>query len=289
MATFSPTTLASNTAATSTVSLPPPPPALSYHHLHSTLNTSHNQNSNSSPLSDERLSQANEANGNQSFDTHVSYENNTDYSLCAPSHQSGNPFDVAASTPSSSSSHYNQDPIVRHFFHYRQNESNFTGNYYSNISTGSFVNAFDYSYSNIAPAPSSNHPPDASVAHHSFPPPFPPHHHHHHHPFVHSYLPYQQPAQPSLKQADSFAIPVQLQQQQQHHQPANQQQSIYPWMRRIHNHTGELSSADRFFVYIRTSTFEHRHTIFFFFFMGYLRRSLTREKGDLWARCRQDE
>ena len=168
MATFSPTTLASPTAATNIVSSSSPP-ALSYHHLHSTSNPSRNQNSNSSPLSDERLSRENEANANQSFDTHASYENNTDYSLCVPSHQSGNPFDVATST----SSHYNQDPIVRHFFHYRQNESNFTGNYYSNISAGSFVNAFDYSYSNIAPAPSSNLPPDVSVGHHSFPPPFP--------------------------------------------------------------------------------------------------------------------
>ena len=241
MATFSPTTQASSTAATNTVPSPSSsPPALSYHHLHSTSNPSRHQNSDRSPLSDERLLQENETHVHQSFDTHGSYENNTDYSLCVSSNQSGNSFDVAASTPSASS-HYNQDPIVRHFFHYRQNESNFTGNYYSNISAGSFVNAFDYSYSNIAPAPSNHHPSDVSVAHHSFPPAFPSHHHH---PFVHSYLPYQQPAQPILKQADSFAIPVQQAQQQQQ-QPGNQHQNIYPWMRRIHNHTGELSSAHR--------------------------------------------
>jgi hypothetical protein len=44
-----------------------------------------------------------------------------------------------------------------------------------------------------------------------------------------------------LKQTDSFSVPIQQQQQ------ANQQQNIYPWMRRIHNSCGKF-----FYLQLRT-------------------------------------
>lgn len=85
----------------------------------------------------------------------------TDFSSI-PSHPSnefgfpsnGNYFDV--SIPSSASSHPHADPLVRHFFNYRQNESNnSTGNYYSNFDYSTTENYSSYPSSHpIGPAPS---------------------------------------------------------------------------------------------------------------------------------------
>lgn len=114
------------------------------------------------------------------------FDSNSDLSFC----QATNYFDVAI--PSSSSHHYHHhshpaDPLVRHFFNYRQNDpNNATGNYYSN---------FDYS---AAVDTQSN-------------------------PYV-SYPPIG---------ASGLATAQQEVPQQQ------QQQNIYPWMRRIHHGCGK--------------------------------------------------
>ncbi len=239
MATFSSTPAAAAANTLSTTS------SLSYHHLLTTSNGSNNNNNNSSnsTSSDENITQGNtinDVNLNNTFDTNSAYLNNTDFSLCLSSNQQANPFDVVVSS-SSSPSHFNNDPLVRHFFNYRQNDVNLTGNYYSNMSTGSFVNAFDYPYTNMTPPTiSTGLGTDAAVPNHAFSSTLtsnnpPQHHHHHSHSFVNSYMPYPHPQQQLLKPTDSFSVP---QQQQQ----ANQQQNIYPWMRRIHNNCGKIEN-----------------------------------------------
>ena len=141
--------------------------SLSYHHLFS-----HGNNTSTANNHPSNTSLINDIPSNSFFDP------NTDLSFCQPTSY----FDVPIPS-SSSSSHHHADPFVRHLFNYRQTDpNNQTGNYYSNTSTGSFVNAFDY-------------PPPPSTGIETPP----------------QNLPY-------------------------HHQ---QQQNIYPWMRRIHHGCGE--------------------------------------------------
>jgi hypothetical protein len=240
MATFSNAPAAASNALSTTSSL-------SYHHLLLTANGSNNNNNNTnnsnSTSSDENITQGttiNDVNVNNSFDTNTSYLNNPDFSLCLTSNQPTNPFDVVAAS-SASPSHFNNDQLVRHFFNYRQNDSNLAGNYYSNMSTGSFVNAFDYPYTNMAPTTGLSS--DAAVPNHGFASALTSNNPQQHHPhsFVNSYLPYPHPQQQLLKQNDSFSVP--MQQQQQH---TNQQQNVYPWMRRIHNSCGKFDVLFKF-------------------------------------------
>jgi len=289
MATFSSTPAAAAVAnALSTAS------SLSYHHLLSTSNGSINNNNNNhnnsnSTSSDDNITPVNtinDVNINNSFDTNPSYLNNTDFSLCLSSNQQTTPFDNVVTTSTSPSS-FNNDPLVRHFFNYRQNDSNLNGSYYPNMSTGSFVNAFDYSYTNMTPATGLGS--DSSGHNHGFPSTNNPQHHHHPHAFANSYIPYPHPQQQMLKPTDSFSVPI----QQQH-----QQQNIYPWMRRIHNSCGKIfcliknfhlrdmkfNSLLSFCLYSNINIF----TIYTqsFFFMGYLCRSLARERrfmGSFWS------
>lgn len=267
MTTFSPSNSTSAVAATasdtsSTAS------SLSYHHLQSASSGSHNYNhhyhphhqANSARVSSEENSgqvhTVHDAHNHHAYENAASYVNGTEFALCLPPNHGTNPFDMVVST-TSSPSHFNHDPLVRHFLHYRPNDSNFTGNYYSNMSSGSFVNAFDYSYANINPTSAGVLGSEPSIAHPGFAPSLSsqqthPQSHHPHRSFVHSYLPYQHHSQPILKQTDSYGGPVQppappplipqqtqQQQQQQHRQATQQQQNIYPWMKRIHQHCGE--------------------------------------------------
>ena len=253
MATFSNTSPAAASVAANTLSTTS---SLSYHHLLPTSNASNNnhhhhqqQHSNNSASSEENLVQGstiNDVNLSHTFDTNSSYLANTDFSLCLSANQQVNPFDVVVSS-STSPSPFNSDPLVRHFFNYRQNEPNLTGNYYSNVSTGSFVNAFDYPYTNMTPTTLGS---DAAVPNHAFTLNNPPQHHPH--SFVNSYMSYphsqqqqQQQQQALLKPPDSFAVSLQQQQQQQSQQATNQQQNIYPWMRRIHNNCGKRLMSER--------------------------------------------
>ena len=234
MATFSNTPAAAAVAnALSTAS------SLSYHHLLTTSNGSNNNNSNSTSSDDNitPINTINDVNINNSFDTNTSYLNNADFSLCLSSNQQPVAFDTGVVTSTSPSS-FNNDPLVRHFFNYRQNDSNLNGNYYPNMSTGSFVNAFDYSYTNMTPTTGLTS--DPSLHNHGFNSTLTSNNlqQHHSHPFVNSYISYPHPQQQLLKQTDSFSVPIQH--QQQHHQQANQQQNIYPWMRRIHNSCGKF-------------------------------------------------
>ena len=170
--------------------------SLSYHHLLSN-GTQPSHHTSPTNINGSETSIVNDIHPNGLF------EGNTDFSFCLPSSQQGSFFDV-----SMPSSHCHTDPLVRHFFNYRQTDSNHSGNYYSNPSTGSFVNAFDYAYPTAATVAS-----DAAVPNQPPPP---------HHPLAASYMGYPQQQQ------------VQQQQQQQ-----QQQQNIYPWMRRIHHGCGE--------------------------------------------------
>jgi len=261
MATFSSTpAAAANTSSTTS--------SLSYHHLLSTSNGSNNNNNNNSSnstSSDENLTQVttiNDVNINNSFDTNTSYLNNTDFSLCLSANQQANPFDVAVSA-STSPSNFNNDSLVRHFFNYRQNDSNLTGNYYPNMSAGSFVNAFDYPYTNMTPTTiATGLGSDAAVPNHGFPSTLtsnnPQQHYPHHHSFVNSYMSYSHPQQQLLKQPDSFSVPIPQQQQHQQHHQANQQQNIYPWMRRIHNNCGKNKSL----IEIRKKIYEIQFVFF---------------------------
>ncbi|CAF4737560.1 unnamed protein product, partial [Rotaria socialis] len=136
MATFS-STSAAIAAASNVLSTPS---SLGYHHLFSTSNSSNNNNNNNnssnSTSSDENTIQGTTTTTiNNSFDTNPSYINNADFPLCLSSNQQANPFDVAGSV-STSPSHFNHDPLVRHFLNYRQNDPNLAGNYYTNMSTG---------------------------------------------------------------------------------------------------------------------------------------------------------
>jgi hypothetical protein len=282
--------------------------SLSYHHLLSTSNGSNNNNNNNSSnstSSDENITTINDVNINNAFDTNTSYLNNADFSLCLSTNQQTNPFDVVVST-STSPPHFNNDPLVRHLFNYRQNDPNFTGNYYSNMSTGSFVNAFDYSYTNMAPTGLAS---DAAVPNHGFTSTLtsnnPQQHHPHPHPsFVNSYIPYPHPQQQLLKQADSFSVPIQQQQQHQ----VNQQQNIYPWMRRIHNNCGKFfnvllkfeekkkdmkfnsfpSFSDSLLFFCLYSNIDV-FTIYTQSFLWAIYVVLLRVRGDLWARSGRDE
>lgn len=299
MATFSstPPAAASNTLSTTS--------SLSYHHLLSTSNGSNNNNHNStnSTSSEENLTQTNpihDININHTFDGNTSYLNNPDFSLCLTANQQTNPFDVVVSQ-ATSPSHFNNDPLVRHFFNYRQNDGNLPGNYYANMSTGAFVNAFDYSYTNLTPTgltsdtTISNHPFSTSNSVHSHP------------QFVNGYPAYSHPQQQLLKPVETFSIPpsqqVQQQQQQQQaqqqHLPqqsithTSQQQNIYPWMRRIHSTCGEFLRSSSFiffllpfFVYILASIFFTIHAQSFLWAIYVV---LLFVRGDLWARSVRDE
>jgi hypothetical protein len=299
MATFSSTPAVaaapSNTLSTTS--------SLSYHHLLSTSNGSNNNNNNNnnnnsnSTSSEENLTQIttiNDVNMNNAFDTNTSYLNNSDFSLCLSSNQPTNPYDVVVST-STSPSHFNNDPLVRHFFNYRQNDSNLTGNYYPNMSTGSFVNAFDYPYPNMTPTGLVS---DAAVPNHGFPSTLTSNipQHHHPHSFANSYLSYPHPQQQLLKQTDTFSVPIPQQQQQ-----ANQQQSIYPWMRRIHNSCGKCDVSFEFqtnrkryeiqfpgFSFCLYSNIDVC-TIYTQSFLWAIYVVLLRVRGDLWARSGRDE
>lgn len=246
MATFSntPPAAAATSVAGNTLSTTS---SLSYHHLLPTSNASnnhhnHHHHSSNSTSSEENLVQGttiNDINLNHTFDGSASYLTNSDFSLCLSGNQQVNPFDVVVSS-STSPSPFNSDPLVRHFFNYRQNETNLTGNYYSNVSTGSFVNAFDYPYANMTPTTLGA---ESAAPNHGFNSVNVPQHHPH--SFMNSYMSYphsQQQQQALLKPPDSFSVSLQQQQQQQQtQQQANQQQSIYPWMRRIHNTCGKIN------------------------------------------------
>ena len=199
--------------------------SLSYHHLLSNGTNRPHQNSNSTSPNENVVDASiiiNEIPPASLYDA----QHTTDLSFCLPS-SSGAPqpnfFDVPIPT-----SHGNNDPLVRHFFnhHHRPNDANTTGNYYSNMSTGPFVNTFEYSYPNTA---SASLVADAAVPNHSFGSTL--QHAQQHQAFAHPYM--------------SYPAPSQQQQQQQ-------QQNIYPWMRRLHHGCGGESFPS--FVYIRTST-----------------------------------
>lgn len=256
MATFSstisnvPTIKSSNSSSTTS--------SLSYHHLQSPLTSvnnhhlhshhQHGQNNNISPCNHSTTSH-----DHHLYENNPSYLNSSEFTFTLPSSQVTNPFDAvvsAAAAASSSPSHFNTDPLVRHFFHYRANEANYGGNYYPNMSSGSIVNSFDYPYPNLNSTTTNLSLETTSNGHH-----------HHHsfnstlpsqqgHSLVHSYIPYQHSMQPILKGNDSFAIPIQSttssvppplrqQQQQTQHQPSSHSQNIYPWMRRIHHNCGK--------------------------------------------------
>ena len=211
--------------------------SLSYHHSFSTSNGSHNNNlnnSSNSTSSDENTIQAtgiNNVNINNSFDTNASYLNSPDFPLCISSNQQTNPFDIIVST-SASPSNFNNDPLVRHFLNYRQNDSNLAGNYYSNMSAGPFGNTLDYTYTNMVSAPmATGLEPEVAVPNHGFSSTLSSNHlqhHSHSHTFMNSYRPYSHPQQQILKQSDSYSMPIEQQ------QSGNQQQNIFPWMRCIH-------------------------------------------------------
>ena len=167
MATFSPRIHNSNNNTIPNHSLSPPTTtsssSLSYHHLQSPLNRIHHQQNNHSSTSSSSSSSSTADDDHRiqlNQDNSTVYLNPNEFSLCLPSNQPNSSFDVVLST-SPSSAHFNHDPLVRHFFHYRPNESNFPGNYYHpSMPPGSFVNTFDYptSYSNPSTETTMPHP-----------------------------------------------------------------------------------------------------------------------------------
>lgn len=240
--------------------------SLSYHHLQSPLNSAlnhhhhHHQQQqllNASAASTEDHSTpvhlGHDGHTHHVYDNNSSYLNSTDLAFGLQTNQVANPFDVVVSA-SSATSRFNADPLVRHLFNYRPNDTNFANNYYSSMSTGPLVNAFDYPYSNInsAATTSSAIGVDASNNHHGFTSTLASQAGHSH-SFVHPYASYQHSVQPMLKQNEPFSLPLQTntsamppplrQQQAQGQQLQNQQgshsQSIYPWMRRIHHNCGK--------------------------------------------------
>jgi hypothetical protein len=143
MATFPATaTAASNTSS-----------SMGYHHLLAASNGNHDNSNSTSP--NENIVQTSII---TDTNTHTSFDTNTDFSFYLPSTQQTNLFDAAI--PSSTSpSNFNNDPVVRHFFNYRQTDSNYNGNYYPN--------AYDYPYANITSS-TPHFGTDAAVPNHGF-------------------------------------------------------------------------------------------------------------------------
>ena len=180
--------------------------SLSYHHLLSNGTNRTHQNSNSSTSPNESAVDASIINEIPTASLYDA-QHTADLSFCLPSSGAPQPsfFDVPIPA-----SHGNNDPLVRHFFnHHRPHDANPTGNYYSNMSTGPFVNSFEYSYPNTAPGSLVA---DAAVPNHSFGSTL--QHAHQHQAFAHPYMSYPAPSQ------------------------QQQQQNIYPWMRRLHHGCG---------------------------------------------------
>ena len=175
--------------------------SLSYHHLLSNGTNRPHQNSNSTSPNENAVDASiilNEIPPASLYDA----QHTADLSFCLPS-SSGAPqpnfFDVPIPTP-----HGNNDPLVRHFFnhHHRPNDANPTGTYYSNMSTGPFVNTFEYSYPNTAPASLVA---DAAVPSHSFGSTL--QHAQQHQAFAHPYMSYPAPSQQQQQQAAEY-LPV---------------------------------------------------------------------------------
>nr|ACI90343.1 Hox-5b [Philodina roseola] len=143
------------------------------------------------------------------------YLNPNEFTLCFPSSQTNSSFDVLLTSSSPSPSHFNSDPLVRHFFHYRPNE-----NYYPSMGPNAFVNSFEYAAYPTATADSTA---NLAVA------------------AAHSYIPTNY--QPDIpKESTSVS-------------QSSQQQNIYPWMRRIHSHsTTDVFNDHRFFFFYHLET-----------------------------------
>jgi hypothetical protein len=186
-----------------------------HHHHHHQEQQQQQQQQQQHPTSSTTLnSNADDASIINDIQVNGLLESTADFPFSLPSSQPSTLFDV--SIPSS---HCHNDPLVRHLFSYRPTDSNHAGNYYSNTSTGSFVNAFDYSYATTTTAPSTTETTadttstNLSQAQHPY-------------PLNSAYIPYHSQQQ-------------QQQQQQPHQHQQQQQQNIYPWMRRIHHGCGE--------------------------------------------------
>nr|ACI90351.1 Hox-5d [Philodina roseola] len=127
--------------------------SLSYHHLFSHGVTSGTGTTTSITNHPTDTSLINELPNHHAF-----FDPNGDLSFC----QSTNYFDV--SIPSSSHHyhphhhpHHPADPLVRHFFNYRQNDSNnSTGNYYSNFDYSSTVDSQSNAYVSYPPIVSTS-------------------------------------------------------------------------------------------------------------------------------------
>lgn len=84
-------------------------------------------------------------------DNSAVYLNPNEFALCFPTSQTNSSFDVLLTSSSPSPSHFNSDPLVRHFFHYRPNE-----NFYPPMGPNAFVNSFEYGYPNVPTDTSPN-------------------------------------------------------------------------------------------------------------------------------------
>lgn len=148
-------------------------------------------------------------------DDHSSvYLNPNEFHLPLSSNPSNSSFDVVLASGSVSSSHFNSDPLVRHFFHYRSNETHLTSNYYSSIAPH-----FDYPYPNETSISHSYIPSYPSESFSSVAPaPVPP------------------PVAPPPPPPPSSSVST------------THEQNIYPWMRRMHNHC--QTGKDHSFVFL---------------------------------------